>query len=907
MYELWNGTIKTPYLQFYAVFTITKDSNGVVQLAVETEPMNLNLSFEKVRLEENILLATGLDESGQTYDLELTFQHQTCTGSISLPYMGTVQFSGEKGRGTSLNEKLQKYGEASVQENRYWRGKWIWDVRQPEEQANTEHRLVYFRKSFHIGESISPKLVIDISADSRYRLYVNGKSVSIGPCKGDMHTTYYESVDVSEYLFPGNNVLAVKVLRYPAMEPFKIGEGGPISIWRSQSAGLLVEASLRDENSTELMPLHSDANWRTYRHQGYRHVSKQLIRWMGGIEEVEGNGAPQGWEFPDYDDSSWEHAIPFAETRGFAGILSPWNLLPRPIPFMYEEEKQFVKVTKATGVGVEETERFLQNSLDNTSLLVIPSGHKIQLDLDAGELTTAYLNIRMRNGRGAKVRMMGAECYEPHESTEMQRKKGDREDNTGQLMGEFDTYIVAGQVNETVTDEVYEPFWFRTFRYVRLEIETEDTPLELLQFSYRETRYPLEVKAQFESSDQELNTIWDLSVRTLQLCMHETYEDCPYYEQLQYAMDSRLMMLFTYNVSGDDRMARRTIEDFYRSRQPSGLLQARFPSVEPQVIPSFSLYWVDMISEHFEFNGDLQLVEQYRPAIIELMDWFHTRLTDDGIVGVTSNRYWTYFDWVDAWPLGAPPESVDRPMFLLSFMYAAALRKSATLLHATGWSQAASTMESRAEQVCNALRKLAWSEERQLFRDMPGLEIYSQHTQIISILAGAIEGEEARRLMERTLEEQIHRVTLPFSYLMIQALKKVGLQHKIFGLWDRWRVFASQGLTTLPEMEVNPRSDCHAWSAVPLAEFPATILGVTPADPGATTIRIEPHIGKLDWAKGSVATKQGLIEIEWHIEEHQFLLKAKLPVGTSAIVKLPDGTEQSFRGSEIFSCTISQN
>lgn len=238
-----------------------------------------------------------------------------------------------------------------------------------------------------------------------------------------MHTTYYESVDVSEYLFPGNNVLAVKVLRYPAMEPFKIGEGGPISVWRSQSAGLLIEASLRDENGTEIMPLHSDANWRTYRHQGYRHVSKELIRWMGGVEEVEGNGAPQGWEFPYYDDSSWEHAVPFAETRGFAGILSPWNLLPRPIPFMYEEEKQFVEVTKATGVGVEEAEQFLQNTLDNTSSALIPSGHKIQVDLDAGELTTAYLNIRMRNGRGAKVRLMGAECYEPHESTEMRRKK----------------------------------------------------------------------------------------------------------------------------------------------------------------------------------------------------------------------------------------------------------------------------------------------------------------------------------------------------------------------------------------------------------------------------------------------------------------------------------------------------
>nr|WP_253957879.1 alpha-L-rhamnosidase C-terminal domain-containing protein [Metabacillus halosaccharovorans] len=518
---------------------------------------------------------------------------------------------------------------------------------------------------------------------------------------------------------------------------------------------------------------------------------------------------------------------------------------------------------------------------------------------------TGYLTVGFQKGKGSVIRILSSECYEPNESNPLRgRKKGNREDISGKLIGESDVYYVAGVKENDEFIEEYEPFLFRTFRYVRLEIETKDVPLDLLYFNYRETGYPLEIKAQFESSDEELNTLWDLSVKTLKRCMHETYEDCPYYEQLQYSMDSRLMMLFTYIVSADDRLPRRTIADFYRSKQPSGLLQSRYPSTQPQIIPSFSLYWIDMLAEHYEYNGDLQLIREYRPAVIELLDWFENRLTDQGIIGITSSRYWTYFDWVDEWPLGAPPEGTDRPMYILSLMYANSLRKASYLLGKTGWNEVALEMEGRADNICQAVRELSWSKERQLFRDLPDTEIYSQHTQIMAVLAGAVDGEEAKLLMERTLQEPMHRVTLPFSYLLIQALKKTGLHSRIFDLWDRWRVFLSQGLTTLPETEVNPRSDCHAWSAIPLAEFPTSILGVKPGAPGLKKLSIEPQIEGLTWAKGSVATSLGMVEVDWRLEDNIFYLKAKIPIGVTATVKLPDDSEHMLQDEGNFFINI---
>ncbi|KRE55995.1 alpha-L-rhamnosidase C-terminal domain-containing protein [Paenibacillus sp. Soil750] len=114
----------------------------------------------------------------------------------------------------------------------------------------------------------------------------------------------------------------------------------------------------------------------------------------------------------------------------------------------------------------------------------------------------------------------------------------------------------------------------------------------------------------------------------------------------------------------------------------------------------------------------------------------------------------------------------------------------------------------------------------------------------------------------------------------------------------------AQGLTTLPETEVNPRSDCHAWSALPLAEFPASILGVTPAEPGFSVVRIEPQIGKLEWAKGSVATVKGMVEVDWKLEENDFTLSVKVPEGVTALVKLPDGSEQTFTNEATFQVVV---
>ena len=71
----------------------------------------------------------------------------------------------------------------------------------------TEYGVYHFRKSFDL-EKVPEKLLIHVSADNRYNLFVNGERVCYGPAKGDMLTYKYDVIDIAGFLKPGKNVLS---------------------------------------------------------------------------------------------------------------------------------------------------------------------------------------------------------------------------------------------------------------------------------------------------------------------------------------------------------------------------------------------------------------------------------------------------------------------------------------------------------------------------------------------------------------------------------------------------------------------------------------------------------------------------------------------------------------------------
>ncbi len=754
--------------------------------------------------------------------------------------------------------------------------KWIW-IKSWKAEDKEEPALVLFRRAFRIaGEP--EKAVLKISADSRYKLYINGKLIEIGPSRGDSQVWFFDEIDFLSYLTEGENVLAVQVLRYPLAH-----EKGNHGIFRTGYPGLYLEGEVQyTDGSSEI--LNADEKWKVRKDEGFSIVSEsddfaplQIYERKQGSEEL------KGWMLKDYDDSRWEYAFEYSDMNQ---AVSPGNLLPRTIPYLYRKERTFQEVMVLRKSVLDR--KSWENLLWNRSPLLIPAHSEEIVEISAGEEMTGYLHLSMLGGKNTKITILQSESYVMESAQGRLSMKNQRDDwKNGRLDGFYDTYRVDGYGTEELPEE-YEPFWFRTFRFIRLEIHTEEEPLILSRFNYTETGYPLEVKTQVEISDPSLKAIWDMSERTLRRCMHETYEDCPFYEQLQYAMDARQQILYTYSVSADDRLARKCMDDFRRSQRYDGLLNCSYPCYGPNVIPGFSIYYILMLYDHMMYFGDRELLEEHMPTVERILDYFH-RNRENGYVrkigGLNGERFWSFVDWTPEWDAttGVPPATLSGAITMESLLYIMGLKYAAEITEYLGRAEQTEAYRLHAENVKQAVRRYCVGKEG-LLQDGPGVEQYSQHTQVFAVLTDTIEAEQGRSNLKRTLldKDKYPQCSVAMSFYLFRALEKAGLYEWSEQYWGIWKRMLKKGATTCVEDEVRERSDCHAWGALILYEFPSVLLGVRPARAGYEAVMIRPETGYLQSAKGSIMTPKGMIRVEWSKEEN-LMLKYEVPENLEVI------------------------
>lgn len=761
---------------------------------------------------------------------------------------------------------------------------WIW-MKNWSAEDKEKPVLVLFRRVIRITEKVKHAL-FHISADSRYKLYINSQLVEIGPSRGDSQVWFYDEVDVLPYLKEGENVIAVQVLRYP-----QIHKKGNHGIFRTEFPGLYLKGSLEYVGGA-WETVCADHLWRVRKDEGFTIVSESKIfaplqiyedKW--GLSELE------GWMKTDFNDSDWEWAF---EYPSLSQAVSPGNLYPRTIPYLYRKERKFkevITVREPSMLRKKEWEAFLFSDKP----VEIPAYSREIVEISAGEEMTGYLHLMMQGGEKTDIRILQSECYVTGERKGDLPVKERRDDwKNGHLEGFSDLYHVAGFGTKD-SPEVYEPFWFRTFRYIRLEITTKEAPITLLKFDYTETGYPLEIQTKIRTSDTKLAEIWDMSERTLRRCMHETYEDCPFYEQLQYAMDARQQILYTYAVSADDRLARKCMDDFRRSQRYDGLLNCSYPNYGPNVIPGFSIYYILMLHDHMMYFGDKEMLEDFMPSVEQILNYFH-RHQENGLVqkigDLNGERFWSFVDWTPEWDktTGVPTATLAGPITMESLLYIMGLQAAAEILEYLEKREQASIYRCRAESGKKAVRKLCIGKDGML-QDGPGVECYSQHTQVFAALTDTVDSETARQNLKKTLvsPEKYAQCSIAMAFYLFRALEKTELYEWTDQYWNIWKRMLEKGAQTCVEDEVGERSECHGWGALILYELPSVILGVRPAQPGYQSVFVQPHADTLDWFEGDIITPAGKIHIEKKVEKE---CKGENKRIGEIHVKIPDGMRQ---------------
>ncbi|MCU0347062.1 MAG: alpha-L-rhamnosidase N-terminal domain-containing protein [Saprospiraceae bacterium] len=742
----------------------------------------------------------------------------------------------------------------------FWKARWIVCPGESPKQYGVYH----FRKTFDLP--LSPRsFIVHVSADNRYRLFVNGQPVSSGPARSDLGHWNFETVDIAAQLKPGKNTLAAIVWNAAEHAPFA---------QISYQTGFILQGNTEEEGYY----VNTNNKWKVIKNEAYKplpvdRAKLQAYLVTGDGDDVDASHYPWGWEQTGFDDSSWKNAeqLWFAGKPRGLGSDGNWMLVPRSIPLFTEGKIAVGKVVEAV---------FTQKGIKGATLdklpWAIPARTKARILIDQGILVNAFPVLSTSDGKGAKITLTYAEAL-----FDEKRQKGNRNEWQGkEIMGIQDRFTTDGGKERS-----FRPLWFRTWRWLQLDIETGDEALTINDLHGMSYGYPLVAQASYKSSDPSHAKIWEVGWRTAQRCAGETYFDCPYYEQLSYVGDTRIQALITLYVSGDDRLVRKSIEDFDNSRIPDGLTQSRYPCNDMQIIPPYSMFWVSMVYDYWMLRPDTAFVKKFLPGIRGVLDWHEARIAKNGMLG--GLEWWNFVDW--AWPWseeerigGVPPGVARGGSSILSLQYAYTLRQAAALFSFFGEYEEAAHATFLAKSLVEATYRQCWDAGRGMLADNPTKASFSQHANVMAVLTDALPKAEQAGLLEKIMADKtITQTTLYYRFYLREALKKHGMGKEFDAQLNDWRTMLDMGLTTFAEEPEPTRSDCHAWSAAPNYQFLSTVLGINPGSPGFGTVRIEPVFRGLQFAEGKMPHPLGEISVrlEW------------LPAGIKATVKLPAGLD----------------
>jgi hypothetical protein len=567
-------------------------------------------------------------------------------------------------------------------------------------------------------------------------------------------------------------------------------------------------------------------------------------------------------------------------------------LVAREIPLEEQLPERMRTVRKAEGVTASET--FLHGGQP----LTIPAHTSASVLIDQGYLTTAYPELVVSGGAGASVDLAYAETLYVRKNAD----KGNRNDVEGkQFYGPADTYLADGGAHR-----VYRPFFWRTYRYLQLRVKTADAPLVIEDLHGTFTAFPFERKAQLEVGDpaanKDIQQILGTGWRSARLCAHETYMDCPFYEQLQYAGDARIQMLVSLYTAGDARLMKNGIALLNSSRTAEGATYSRAPSYLQQYIPPFSLWWIGMVHDYWMYVDDEPFVKQMMPGVRAVLAFYAGYQKDNG--SLRRMPWWNFVDWVKQWSNGESPAEADGSsaaaldlQLVLAYQWAADLEK------ALGSKALAVEYQAASGKLKDTVLATDWDPVRGLFADQPSHRTYSQQVNTLAVLARVSSREQSGSIMQRVLDDSsLAQSSIYFRAYTNAALREAGMGDKYLSSLGPWREMLKQGLTTWAEWNgPDARSDCHAWGASPNFELFRTVAGIEPIAPGFGRVRVAPHLGDLKHLVARMPHPKGEIQVDFNHENARRLAgDVTLPPGITGILEWAGVSQPLHEGKNHF-------
>lgn len=710
---------------------------------------------------------------------------------------------------------------------------------------NDQSKSVSFRKQFRYGGGAKGETLY-IFADSKYMLWINGRYVMRGPCRFDPIRPEYDSFDVSKYLHPGENTIAVQAYGH-----ISTGE----TMEHSPGLALCIVTRSGTNADTKVGVVHSgqfrtgskllltDTSWRCSTSTRYGDPSAY---WDGIRENINAAKEDGDWTLPSYHDKSWFLAVRQKSDQ--------WgDFYPRTTPMPVATELPWM--------------------VDGKKLPFTVTG-KTDLFLKLKKNIVGYCIFEFDADSGARFNVFGHHYI---------ARKGRQEYISGGFYGSGVTNTFGTLIRDE-PDSVGIPVHIDTgsIRFISIRVFNFIAPLKLA--------------GAFHSSDSVLDRFWNVIANMHAQVTKDTYTD-GVSEGNEWVGDVHNISQFTRVafagpgkngswIYADKRWLAKALSDIGCSQQKDGRIKAHHPSDRFDLhwfIEDFACVWIADIRSYYEMTNDRELAGRLWPIVKKQMYWFKDSINARGLI---HGREWCIFDNPFAYKHGEGAT-------LNAFVYKA-FTDAAYLAGVCNDDKTAAAFTHIASALKIAFNANFWDSGKCTFRGMTDSAV-TTHAAVMYLFTGICNEEHKRDvedwLLTRSLDTNIVYPLLHLYWFRdLYEMNSEEADQQVLNIirtkyYNRWNAF-NKGYVT--SEGCNRNRNFHNFGMAPGYFLSAYILGVrTEGTISDRCILIEPRLGNLRHAEGTVVTEFGRVNVFWRRDEDGFSFHCHIPAGLKTRLGIP--------------------
>ncbi len=339
--------------------------------------------------------------------------------------------------------------------------------------------------------------------------------------------------------------------------------------------------------------------------------------------------------------------------------------------------------------------------------------------------------------------------------------------------------------------------------------------------------YPAKVK-KVTAKEKLDKQIYDVCLRTLQLCMLEHYVDCPWREQCLYSFDSRNQMLCGYFAFEDKNFlyAKANLKLISEDKRSDNLLSICFPCSKDLTIPCYSLYYILAVKEYLEYSGDIAFIKEIYPKLKSIISTFIDKMQNGLLCKFEDKAHWNFYDWSEylAGFCGLRDEPI--PDIMINLITVMALDSFEYICKNTGNDF---PYKNTANEIRQKVNETFYREKEGAYAVTENGNEFCDLANAFAVLTGTATGDIANNICERLLTGTWHSCSLSMKTFVYDALLKNNTEKYkdtvLNDIRNNYKYMLDNGATSVWETlegykdQQGSGSLCHGWSAIPVYYF----------------------------------------------------------------------------------------